>query len=51
MVVFDGGVFAEDPATLQLGADELSVAMFVDAVELEQHLPALRARRVIAALA
>jgi hypothetical protein len=24
VVVFDGGVFAEDPATLQLGADELS---------------------------
>lgn len=51
VVVFDGGVFAEDPATLQLCADELSVAMFVDAVQLEQHLPALQARRVIAALA
>jgi 8-oxo-dGTP pyrophosphatase MutT (NUDIX family) len=51
VVVFDGSVLTEDPATLQLAADELSAAMFVDAVELEQHLLSLQARRVIAALA
>jgi hypothetical protein len=44
-------VLTEDPVALQLGVDELSAAMFVDAVELEQHLPALQARRMIAALA
>jgi hypothetical protein len=33
------------------GGDELSAAMFVDAVELEQYLPGLQARRVVAALA
>ena len=48
--MFDGGVLTEDPATSQLGGDEWSAAMFVDAVELEQYLPVLQARRVVAAL-
>ena len=51
VVVFDGGTLSEDPAGLQLAADELSEAMFADAVARQQHLPALQARRAAAALA
>lgn len=51
VVVFDGGTLAGDAAALQLAPDELSAAMFADAVALEQHLPALQARRAAAGLA
>jgi 8-oxo-dGTP pyrophosphatase MutT (NUDIX family) len=49
IVVFDGGI-VNDPATLRLPPEELSDHAFVAAALLDQYLPALQARRAIAAL-
>jgi 8-oxo-dGTP diphosphatase len=49
IVVFDGGIVT-DPDTLRLPPDELSGYAFVEPGELHHYLPALQARRAIAAL-
>jgi 8-oxo-dGTP diphosphatase len=49
VVVFDGGVL-DDTATLRLPPEELSDHAFVDPEQLDRHLPALQARRAVAAL-
>jgi 8-oxo-dGTP pyrophosphatase MutT (NUDIX family) len=50
IVVFDGGTI-EDPSVFQLPADELSAWKFVEPDRLGDYLPALQARRAVAALA
>jgi 8-oxo-dGTP pyrophosphatase MutT (NUDIX family) len=49
VVVFDGGV-VDDAATLRLPSEELSDHAFVDVEQLDRYLPALQARRAVAAL-
>lgn len=50
IVVFDGGTI-EDPSVFRLPADELSAWKFVEPDRLGDYLPALQARRAVAALA